>query len=458
MKHLQKLLPVIAGAFIFMIFALYNKYPIVSGDATCYLDSAFNFTVPGERPVFYGLFIRLTSLGITVWGPVVAQCLLLSYLCIRFIRSILPQLPDLRVLAILLLVSMGTIAGWYVGQILPDIFTAILFLALYLYLRADNTRLQSIFLLGVIYTAIVVHYSHYMIATVFVGLLLLAAWGYKSWLRPLRKKLLQLLALTLFCWLSLFTSNLVGGKGFVSSSSSHVFLMGKLAESGLLKQYLDDACPVKNYKICAYKDSLPPVAWEFVWDGAHSPVFKTGGWEANRTEYRAILGDIVSKPRYWPVMLYKSLGATLRQVVLCNIDESEELHWIKYEKDHPLYQALARYFPYEINGFTYARQNVKILNIVFYDEVYVVVLLLSSFACMLLLRGDLKKTAGRVYFLLILYLFVNAFATATFGNVLTRLNSRDIWLLPMANIVFIYASVKARTGKKENTASLPAAE
>jgi hypothetical protein len=218
--------------------------------------------------------------------------------------------------------------------------------------------------------------------------------------------------------------------------------MGKLAESGMLKMYLDDACPVKNYKICAYKDSLPPVAWEFVWDGAHSPVFKTGGWDANREEYRAIMGDMLSKPKYWPVMAYKSIGATLRQVVLCSIDESEELHWIKYEKDHPLYQMLEKYFPYEINAFATSRQNWKILNIVFYDEVYVVVLLLSSFCCMLLLRGDMKKQAGRVYFLLILYLLANAFATATFGNVLTRLNSRDIWLLPMTNMIFIYAGLR----------------
>jgi len=449
-KKLQSFFPVTAGALIFMIFALYNRYPIVTGDTTSYLESAFALKVASERPVFYGLFIRATSLGLTVWGPIVVQCLLLSYLCLRFFKSILPGLPDLHTLALLLFTSLGTIAGWYAGQLVPDTFTPILFLALYLYLRAENTGWERIFLLVVIYLATVVHYSHYVIATVFITALLLLGWLYKTGFAAMRKKLLQLLALTVLCWLSLFTSNFIGGKGFTSSHASPVFLMGKLCESGLLKTYLDEACPVKNYKICAYKDSLPPVAWEFVWDAAHSPVFKTGGWEANLEEYRAIMGDIVSKPKYWPAIACKSIGATLRQVVLTNIDESEELHWTKYEKDHPLYQALQQYFPHEINSFATSRQNWKTLNITFYDEVFVIVLLLSSFCCMLLLRGDIKKKAGSVYFLLVLYLLVNAFATATFGNVLTRLNSRDIWLLPMVNIVFIYAS---RAGRNE---TLPA--
>ncbi len=450
-KQFDRYLPIITGAFIFMIFALYNRYPIVSGDTTTYLESGFTLKVPDDRPIFYGLFMRLTSLGFTVWGPVIAQCLLLSYLCTRFVKSILPGLPDLRVLAVLLFVSLGTIGGWYIGQLLPDAFTAVLFLALYLYLRGENTRRQNVFLLIIIYLSVVVHYSHYVIATSFLFALLLAGVFYKEGFRAMRRKLLQLLVLVIFCWLSLFTSNFIGGKGFGSSHSSHVFLMGKLAESGILKKYLDDNCPVKNYKLCAYKDSLPPVAWEFVWDGQHSPVFKEGGWEGTREEYRAIMGDMLSQPRYWPLMAYKTAGATLRQVVLCNIDESEELHWIKYEKDHPLYQALQRYYPYEINHFATAKQNVKILNIVFYDEVYVVVLLLSSFCCMLLLRGDIKKQAGKVYFLLILYLLANAFATATFGNVLTRLNSRDIWLLPMANIIFIYASLRSLIMKRETS-------
>jgi hypothetical protein len=83
---LKRCYPTVAGAFILMIFALYNGYPLFSNDSASYIHSGYYLQVAGDRPVFYGLFIRATSLGISMWGTVLAQCLILSYLCMRFIE------------------------------------------------------------------------------------------------------------------------------------------------------------------------------------------------------------------------------------------------------------------------------------------------------------------------------------------------------------------------------------
>jgi len=442
------LVPVLTGAFVFLIFALYNGFPVVMhGDTSTYLESAFDLKVPAERPVFYGLFIRFTSLGATIWGTVFVQCLTLSYLCIRFFSTLLPAISRVHMLALLLVTALSTIASWYAGQLMPDIFTPILFLATYIYITQKNKGWEKVILLVIILVAILVHNSHYIIATLF-ALLLLCAGLVIPLFRTFRPKIIHFLGVSVLAWACLLGSNYVAGNGFVASRASHVFLVGKLAESGVLKTYLEKACPVKDYKICAYKDNIPPVAWEFVWSIEKSPVFKAGGWDSTRQEYNTIIRDITSRPKYWPFLAYKSVEATMRQVILLNIDEAEELPWRKFDRESHMYTTIARFFPHEINEFEVSRQNLKTLNIPFYDGVYVIIFLLSSLVCMFCLNGEDKKTAFPVYVLVIVFIFTNAFATATFGNVLSRLNSRTVWLLPMVNFAFIYRYVMHRIDRK----------
>lgn len=433
----------IIGTLIFMIFALYNGFPIVSDDSITYISSGFESIVPAERPIFYGYFIRYTSFRASAWLPVFVQCLILSYITIRFIRSIVPSIKPTHLVAILLITALATISSWYAGQLLPDIFTPILFLSLYLYLQGSNTTLHKAILLFIIYMATVFHYSHYAIATTFVLLILIGSTVFRNKLQHYRKRSLQLSIVVALAWASLFSSNYLAGNGFISGKASHVFLMGKLCESGILKKHLDKTCQVKDYEICQYKEELPSVAWEFVWDIEHSPVFKQGGWDSTRMEYKEIISDIASQPKYWPTLAYKSIEATLRQVILLNIDEGEERPWITYDKDHELYKTIDKYFPYEINQFKGSRINIRaLLDIPFYDHVYVIIFLLSSVIVLFFINEKHKKTVITVYSMVILFVFINAFATATFGNVLSRLNSRAIWLIPMTNIIFIYLYAK----------------
>src|SRR5690606_10502157 len=154
--------------------------------------------------------------------------------------------------------------------------------------------------------------------------------------------------------------------------------------------------------------SLEPVAWGFVWD-KNSPPMLAGGWDSVKTEYDAIIKDILSRPKYWPLLAYKSLEATLRQVILLNIDEVEELPWVKFDKESCMYQVIALNYPHEINEFEVDRQNNKTLNFKFYDEVYVIILLLSTVLCLFCLKGEDRKKALVVYVLVVGYIVINAF-------------------------------------------------
>jgi len=430
-----------------MFFAFYDNFPIITNDTGTYIGSGMDWYVPSDRPVFYGIFLKITSLGVSLWLPVFVQCLILAYVLICFLKKIIPDISQIHMIGIFILISLTTICGWYSSQLMPDIFTGILALSLLIYFLFENDITTTIILLCITFLAIVVHNSHYIIATLVSILGLIISFFNKY--RYLFKKSLIVLSMTLVGWLLLMSSNAYSGKGFVASPSSHVFLMGKLAESGVLKTYLDKACPVKSYKICNYKDNLPPVAWAFVWD-ANSPLYLTGGWDSNKHEYQTIIKDIVSRPKYIPFLVYKSLEATARQLSLINIDDFYLNDNFVFDASTPPYQQIAEHFPHELNEFISSKQNWKSFNIRFYNVSFALVLIISSLIIIFFLPDHFRKQAQAVYCFIIVYLILNAFVSASFANVLTRLSSRVIWLLPTMNIVFVYKTVQLYNGKKKD--------
>ena len=437
------------GALLLMLFALYGNYPLVSNDTGTYIDSAFTLMAPADRTITYGLFIRLTSLGLSLWLTVFFQCLLLSWLLINFLKGRIPGIAKSHIAFLLAIVSLGTICGWYASQLMPDIFTSILCLTLLNFLFNDNSKQERVAYIVIIFLAALMHNSHLIILTIFSLITLLLLLRKAKYVN--RSKFLAITSVSVLSWFSVSLLNYVQHKAFTPSRSTHVFLMGKLVESGVLKTYLDKACPIKPYKICAFKDSLPPVAWEFVWD-APSPLQRTGGWDANRKEYNIIIKDIATRPKYIAFIGYKSLEATLRQLVLINTDGSYDLPWVKFLEDTPPYENIKKYFPHELSEFRNSALNNKTFNLALHNAIFGLVFLLSSLLVLFTWRyNNARSDFAAIYLVAILFIICNAFTVATFANVLTRLNSRLIWILPMLNIVFLYRLVIERLGSRSQT-------
>lgn len=89
----KRYFPLLLGAFILSIFALYNNFPIVTGDTGSYINSGFSLKTPIDRPIFYGLFLRVTSLGASIWMAIFAQSFIVAYVIIAFVRKLIPQCP-----------------------------------------------------------------------------------------------------------------------------------------------------------------------------------------------------------------------------------------------------------------------------------------------------------------------------------------------------------------------------
>ena len=295
-------------ALFLLIPAFYNHYPLVNPDTATYLASGFKPETPFDRPITYGLLIRLFSLnGLSLWLVVFAQAYLVSWLLFKIIRNIGGNRSYIfRAMAIVLFLSVFSGLSWVVSQVQPDVFTTIALLCVFLLLINKEGSATEILLYVLFFLSVAVHLSHPLLFSVLLALLFISKKVIfrKERYRQVSKKILILFLLAI---------SAIAIMGAAISKSKHVFFVGSLLEKGVLKKYLDDNCPVKNYKICAYKDSLPASANDFWWDN-NSPLYKIGDWKGTKPEFNDIIHNTLTTPQY--LGLY--ITATTRQACITN--------------------------------------------------------------------------------------------------------------------------------------------
>src|SRR5256885_2067744 len=83
---------VVIGALLLMSDAFYNGCPIVNSDTSTYLASGFELETPFDRPIPYGLFIRVFSFnGAPLWTVIFFQACVISYLILLIFKKVLGE-------------------------------------------------------------------------------------------------------------------------------------------------------------------------------------------------------------------------------------------------------------------------------------------------------------------------------------------------------------------------------
>ena len=103
-----------------------NGFPFLFQDLSDYLI----FTPRIYRSPFYGAFIALFHLNHFIWAPVIAQALITSHLL--YILTRVFNRPPAEHLALAFLATCFTSLPLFVGFIMPDLFTGLMFVAMYL--------------------------------------------------------------------------------------------------------------------------------------------------------------------------------------------------------------------------------------------------------------------------------------------------------------------------------------
>jgi|SRR5690606_2649390 len=125
--------------------ALYNMFPLVTPDSGTYIHSGLALSIPGDRPWTYGIFLLLTSWGVSPWFPIFWQGFFCAWLLVQLGKKcIISSLPHSFWAGILLIISCCTAAAWYTAQLMADSFTGFMLLAILLLYLGPEDRASRI--------------------------------------------------------------------------------------------------------------------------------------------------------------------------------------------------------------------------------------------------------------------------------------------------------------------------
>ncbi len=420
-KNLQFLVLFVVNVLLLLWVALVNQFPIITQDSAAYLNMAYTHFYPSDRPMFYGLFIEFVSITKNIWWPVIAQAVLLSFLMLQLLRFYINDQLLLKGGLIIVFVALLTPVSWIVSQITADIFIAFVILSAILFFITTNKYLKIVYFL-ILGFSLLTHNSYLIAFVLFASTSFLLALLLN---RTYLLKTTSMLVLSIMVYFTLSAANYKAGNGFTFSKAGHVFFMGKLVECGILKAYLDDHCDKENYQLCAFKDSLPKYGADFIWQEGKA-FHKTGGWDNSKPEYSKIINGTFTEWKFLKMHIHEAFFGTINQIGLTYVGD---LRAQFTEDTHP-YNYVQLFFPHQAKQMLNARQQKGTLYYGVFKYLYPVFLLLMLIATLraLFLSKRLDTLLKIALLITVLLVFYNAFTTATFANVIGRLNARAVWV------------------------------
>ena len=412
--------------------AIINGFPISYMDVGTYIDSGFEGYAPPDRPVFYGLFLRHISLSRYLFLVVLTQALLACWLIRDLIRTFVqPQHVNAIFLLSVVMLVLTTSYSVVTSLLIPDIFTPLCYLALVniLWGKVAHPLTRRAYYVAFVFF-IITQNASILSFLVIVPLLFIYFSLNKDWAKT--KKCIHLFGSLGIAIL------LVGGHNYFStgkarlSAMSHVFIMNRMIEFGVIQDYLNKNCEPKNYRICPYKDSLQ---WDFIFN-KNSVVYKTGGWEANRNEYNTILKDMLFSKEYGFTILKKTTFDAVKQLYTFDAYVDPPLL-----KGSPPYGQIKWRFDNELNRYETSSQNQGTFHLTYLNALQRVVIVISSGILLFGLffkRKIASSILNKVIYTFIVFMLVNAFIASFFATVDARYQMRLIWLLPLFAVLNVY--------------------
>jgi hypothetical protein len=424
---------IIAGGIIFCFYALYNNYPLVYSDTGTYIHSGFENIVPTDRPIFYGLFVRHISLHYSLWLVIIAQGVILSYVIFQTIQNFTSKNNKIKLFFfVILFITALTGISVNVSQVIPDVFSPISFLCLIILLFGKSGKSATVLLSIFFLLSLLFHFSN-LIVNIILLFIIFFITLYRRYKK--REKLISISkvyfagTLIVIAIVIIPTVNYSFEGKFRMTKGSHVFMMNHLLETGILKDYLNENCASKEYKICNYKDSLKS---NFMWD-SNSPLYKTGGWEANTDEYNSIIKDVLLKPRYLYRFIMESFRGGFIQFFRFDMGSTPPC-----KENSPPYCQIEWRFKNSLKQYISAKQFNARLNYSLQNILQKIVIVFSVLlAAYLFYTKKMIKRNKYILLIILIFFIINAFVCSTFSGIDNRFQSRIIWIFPFIIILFI---------------------
>jgi hypothetical protein len=339
---------ILLAALLLVWPAAWNGYPLVFADTGTYLGQALLLYVGWDRPPCYSLFLLATHWRLTLWGPVLAQGLILAHLL-----SLVLRVQGLGGNGVLLGAAAGLAAltglPFFAGQLMPDLLAGVVVLALWLlgFRATALSRAERVWLLLLAAFAVASHQSHLPLAfglALVAGAMLWLGQGWRAVPRPAGRMLVP----SVLALLAVVAVNLLVHHRLAVSPFGSVFVATRLIYDGPGLAHIRRACAADpaTYRICpAIGRGLPGWHNAFLW-APDSPLHdELGGAKAWAPEAgRIIAGTLREAPG---AVAASAAGNLLAQLTRMRTGDGLEA-WPGQPGPEPL---IARFFPGELTQF-----------------------------------------------------------------------------------------------------------
>jgi hypothetical protein len=380
---------------------------------------------------------------VSPWPSIVMQSLIVSWTIWRFASALfdITDFPRMFLLAVFL--TLGTSLPWFVSWMMPDIFTALMIIALVLLCFAQETlpRLSKIILVMLVGVALAFHQANLPVALwMFPALGLCALVGWRPSGPFFHGFFASGIGLTLGV-VAMLTMNLVSGKVGLSRSGS-VFLLARMLEDGTALNYLEQACPRQHFAVCAdlnelksynslhpyspHSQTYDTLSQYFIWLG---PLEKLGGFTAEEAEAGAIVRGTLLM--YAPAQFRVSVIDGWRQLLVFSTGRDISGHTAVYPEMSAI---LRRFGPAVYDNYLQSKQSRNALDFSLISRVDTVVAAVSSLLLIgFLIVSGAKKQPRLFYATIITTTMVvgNAFTLGALSGPFDRFQGRVIWLVPL---------------------------
>ena len=218
----------------------------------------FNHSNMAARSPYYGVFLYTLAHRGTLWTLTIVQALCCAWLAFLLWRSMAsPQAPGWTYYAMMAALAAGTSLPWVAGFAVPDIFAAVLAMAVTLiFLHRDQLRRWEFWgVWGLILASVVFHSSHLLIALGLIATGLLIGWMAKAPWRTQKHSAGMVLgacaAAMVLSWIYSTAIQQTTGDEFRRPP----FLIARVLADGPGRAYLRYSCAKgADWEICRFKD------------------------------------------------------------------------------------------------------------------------------------------------------------------------------------------------------------
>lgn len=412
--------------------AFWNGYPLLQWDTGGYLARWYEGYLVPSRSTVFGLYLHYGE-NFGFWINLALQSLAtlwLLQLCLR----VLGLMRTFRFVAISLGLILSTALPWLASMLLTDIFAGLSVLSLFL-LVVGASRTSAIEKISLFVFTAFAAATHSATLGVLLGLCA-AGWmarpflGARLPLAGLAQASLTIVAGSLM----LVSANHALSGQWAWTPGGYGVAFGRMMQDGIVARYLNDHCPREHFKLCPYRNELPPTADDFLWGKS---VFNAlGRFEGMNEEMGYIVVHSLADYPAWQAGA--ALKATGEQLLHVATGEGTTV-WIPHT-----YGIIERYIPSQVAPMRAARQQHWELNFDIINRVHVPVALVSMLALVALLAhalatrrlDDLTLLAATVT----LALLGNAFICGVISGPHDRYGARMVWVATFVVLMALFRS------------------